>query len=115
MTILSVGLLGVAALQLKGLQSAHAAFQRTLATIIAKDAVERLWVDLADGNAVDVGRVEADWLAHWRAANVTLPALDGQIDRSGSRYRISVSWSERRLETAANTRFDYVTELPPDR
>lgn len=115
MTILSIGLLGVAALQLKGLQSAHAAFQRTIATIIAKDAVERLWVDLADGNAVDVERVQADWLAHWRAADVTLPALDGEIGRSGSLFRVSVSWSEHRLENTASTSFDYVTELPPDR
>lgn len=113
-TLLSVGLLGVVALQLKGLQSAHAAFQRTLATIIARDAVERLWVGLAD-DGIDVGLVQADWLAHWRTADVTLPAFDGAIDRTGPAYRISVSWSERRLEDAPKTHFDYVTELPSDK
>lgn len=115
MTILSVGLLGVAGLQLKGLQSTHSAFQRTMATIIAKDAVERLWVDLADGNAVDVARVKADWLSHWRTAEVTLPTLEGEITRSGSRYSISVRWAEQRLDNTQETRFDYATELPPNK
>lgn len=113
--VLSVGLLGIAALQLKGLQSAHAAFQRTVATIIAHDAVERLWVARAGGTAIDAGTVQSGWLAHWRASDITLPALDGTITRVGSRYHVAVTWTDGRLDDATTRRLEYVTELLPDK
>jgi type IV pilus assembly protein PilV len=113
--VLSVGLLGIAALQLKGLQSAHAAYQRTVATIIARDAVERLWVARAAGAAIDAGAVQSGWLAHWRTSDITLPALDGAITRVGSSYRIAVTWADRRLDDATTLRFEYVAELLPDK
>jgi type IV pilus assembly protein PilV len=113
--VLSVGLLGIAALQLKGLQSAHAAYQRTVATIIAHDAVERLWVARAAGAAIDAGAVQSGWLAHWRTSDITLPALDGTITRVGSSYRVAVTWADRRLDGATTLRYEYVSDLLPDK
>ncbi|MBF7055111.1 prepilin-type N-terminal cleavage/methylation domain-containing protein, partial [Halomonas sp. KAO] len=40
LVVLSIGLLGVAAMQMKALQGAHIGYQRALASIIAIDAQE---------------------------------------------------------------------------
>lgn len=113
--VLAIGLLGVIALQLRGVQSTQVAYQRTVATLIARDAVERLWVDLAADAAVDATSVQAAWLDHWQRSGVTLPGLVGTIDRDGSTYRISVGWNEHRVEGPPMGRLDYVTELLPDK
>lgn len=47
LVVLSIGLIGVAAMQLKALQSATAAYQRSVVTLAAVDAQERLWAELA--------------------------------------------------------------------
>lgn len=48
LVVLSIGLLGIALLQMRALQSTHAAYQATLASIMATDAEERLWLDRAE-------------------------------------------------------------------
>ncbi|WP_075879576.1 type IV pilus modification protein PilV [Vreelandella massiliensis] len=53
LVILSMGLMGVAAMQLKALQSATAGYQRSVATLAAVDAQERLWAELAQLNPAD--------------------------------------------------------------
>jgi prepilin-type N-terminal cleavage/methylation domain-containing protein len=47
LVVLSIGLIGVAAMQLKALQSANAGYQRSVASVAAVDAQERLWAQLA--------------------------------------------------------------------
>jgi type IV pilus assembly protein PilV len=47
LVVLSIGLLGVAAMQVKALQSATVGYQRSVATLAAVDAQERLWAALA--------------------------------------------------------------------
>ncbi|WP_346796574.1 prepilin-type N-terminal cleavage/methylation domain-containing protein [Halomonas sp. Bachu 37] len=49
LVILSFGLIGVAAMQLKALQSATAGYQHSVATLAAVDAQERLWAQLGLG------------------------------------------------------------------
>lgn len=51
--VLSVGLLGVAALQIKGVQTAVGAYERSQATLIANDLVERI---RANRGAVGAGQ-----------------------------------------------------------
>lgn len=51
--VLSFGLLGLAGLQLKTLQSSHSSYQRGLANIIAADAVERLWANMGGCGTID--------------------------------------------------------------
>ena len=69
--VLSIGLIGVAAMQLKALQSANAGYQRSVASVSAVDAQERLWATLA---ALETGQtcedintsaVQAEWRKHW--------------------------------------------------
>src|SRR5690554_8195605 len=56
--VLSIGMLGVAAMQLKALQGAHAAYQRSIASLAAQDAQERLWASMINLQCPD-----------WAAAN----------------------------------------------
>lgn len=66
--VLSLGLVGVAAMQLKALQSASLGYQRSVASVAAADAQERLWATLEPGqgcDAIDVGAVQTDWRDQW--------------------------------------------------
>src|SRR5690554_5937575 len=70
--VLSLGMLGVAAMQLKAMQSAHVAYQRSVASLAAQDAVERLWVSLslANGTCPGAGAIDGipgldDWAGVW--------------------------------------------------
>jgi type IV pilus assembly protein PilV len=93
--VMSIGLLGVAALQLASLQANHGAFQRTQATFLAQDIVDRMRAnrdaaiagqyDIAFGTAPPTSpttTAETD-IAAWRARLVaTLPA--GAAGTTGS-------------------------------
>lgn len=45
--VLSIGLLGLAMLQMQALRSSLFSYQTSVANMIAKDAKERLWIELA--------------------------------------------------------------------
>jgi type IV pilus assembly protein PilV len=119
LVVLSVGALGCVALQLNALQATHSAYQRSLASLIAADAGERLWASLAAGQ-IDVG-----WLPEWvqhrdcggSNSHVCLPELEVRIDGAAERRVISVSWAESRFQDveAGRARLDYVVELLPER
>lgn len=77
LVVLSIGLIGVAAMQLKALQSATAGYQRSVATLAAVDAQERLWAELAqltngnDCTVIQGSDIEEDWRSHWFAGSQT--------------------------------------------
>lgn len=118
--VLSIGLLGVAAMQLKSLQGAHAAYQRSIASLAAQDAQERLWARMAQ-----VGDLECpswsdagdDWHGNW---SLYLPGLDQDaVDPSGSatsgsdcEFVISVSWAEDRFVNEDPPELIYFIRLP---
>lgn len=109
LVVLSIGLLGIALLQMRALQSTHAAYQATLASIMATDAEERLWLDRAEG-VVDpeAGRL-ANWSADWSGV---LPATASTITAEAVNvYQISVSWSDSRF-TAGQDQIIYRATLP---
>ena len=98
--VLGIGLLAVGGLQLKSLQGAQAGYQRTLASLAAQDAVERLWaVQLkagAGGSECPKGsEIVADWYDNWQSH---LPGLAGNPVPSESSsdnncdYTIEVKW-----------------------
>src|SRR5690554_7889026 len=85
--VLSIGLLGVAAMQLKALQGAHAAYQRSIASLAAQDAQERLWASLAESGTLVcpsesiVNGVGEEWETMWSAF---LPDIDSDpVDELG--------------------------------
>lgn len=98
--ILSVGLLGVAAMQLKAMQSSHVAYQRSVATLAAQDAVDRLWraTALAGGTCSDIDDSNpSDYYDNWSAE---FPGLVNPVtpDTSGScKFVIDISWDDERF------------------
>jgi type IV pilus assembly protein PilV len=85
--VLSVGLLGIAGLQLTSLKSTHASAMRSQATYLAYDIIDRMRAnntvavaggyDIAETADPLAGSVAGSDLATWRAAIArTLPAAD---------------------------------------
>lgn len=120
--VLSFGLLGAAAVQLKALQSSHAGYQRSLASLAAQDAQERLWAELVledDGSyscpdEAVVNGAGSNWASAW---SVHLPDADTTppvgSPTSVCVYDITVTWSDTRLEEGGSAfTFDYVARLP---
>ncbi|PAU74335.1 type IV pilus modification protein PilV [Halomonas salipaludis] len=117
--VLSIGMLGVAVMQLKALQGAHAAYQRSLASLAAQDAQERLWAVMANApdelvcpsweEAQNIGG--SSWHAQWVAF---LPELNSSpvSDSGGCQFDISVGWSDRRFENEDAPVFEYTIRLP---
>lgn len=114
--LLSFGALGTALLQVQALKATHAAYQRTLASLFAADATERLWQGLADGASAD------DWLTDWQhyrdcaeaTGHVCLPGLQVELEPQGDGWTITVSWNESRLdEPDARAVFEYVVDVLP--
>ncbi len=65
--VLSIGLIGVAAMQVKALQSATAGYQRSVVTLAAVDAQERLWAQLAQEVSCNemIDKIVSDWQEDW--------------------------------------------------
>ncbi|MBZ9566588.1 type IV pilus modification protein PilV [Modicisalibacter tunisiensis] len=119
--ILAIGLLGVAGMQLKALQSTHMGYQRTIATLAAQDLQERLWRGLADDSACPdpsstdwKAQMKDKWAPEW---GQWLPGIgENPVSLGGGNcvYDISVSWDEGRATPDESNRqaFDYTVRLP---
>ncbi|MBF7054290.1 type IV pilus modification protein PilV [Halomonas sp. KAO] len=120
--VLSIGMLGVAAMQLKSLQGAHAAYQRSIASLAAQDAQERLWAAMANAGdmkcpswsvAKDLGG--KSWHDSWKGY---LPELvkaavsPAGTPNAGCEFYISVEWSDKRFGSEGDPMFDYTVRLP---
>jgi type IV pilus assembly protein PilV len=122
--VLSIGLIGVAAMQLKALQSATAGYQRSVASVAAVDAQERLWAELAqldpsqDCADVDTDTVEAEWQALWSIDASSNPLRNAQWGEGASRidepndceFTITIVLSDGPGDI--NTDFSYTFRLP---
>ena len=104
--VLSIGLLGVAALQVNALQNNQMAHVRSQASVLAYDLADRMRanraVALAGGYNVAFGTTptgsnlnELD-VQNWKAALAnTLPTGDGQLTLLGNVAIIQVRWATR--------------------
>lgn len=128
--VLSIGMLGVAAMQLKALQGAHAAYQRSIASLAAQDAQERLWAQLSVddgacpswGDAKDIGgdgvaSWEDSWAGYLRGFDNDAAGVGGSVSPSGEPsddcdFNIKVSWSESRFADEVEPDFSYTVRLP---
>lgn len=98
LVILSFGLIGVAAMQLKALQSATAGYQRSVATLAAVDAQERIWAALATNNCDYIEKnlkdieqfqgtgEEPGWNDYWFGVDSKMPTrqFEGDINPIGA-------------------------------
>jgi type IV pilus assembly protein PilV len=122
--ILSIGMLGLASLQVNSLRFNHSAYLRSQATILAYDITERMRANrqvALDGEynlalgatpAAETTVVAID-LLEWRAQLAAqLPGGDGAIDVDGANdtVTITVAWDDTRGAGAA-TLFTFRTQL----
>jgi type IV pilus assembly protein PilV len=109
--VLSIGLLGIAGLQLNGMRNNHIAYVRTQATVLANGMLDRIRAnrdafasgdyDLAksDAPAAPSGgaTIEETDLYEWtQSLSTLLPSGDGAIVRNGDRAAIQVFWDGNR-------------------
>lgn len=129
--VLAIGLLGLAGLMASSVRNNHSAYQRTQATWLAYDIVDRMRVnrDLALANGYDTtigspatctanptlsGSMAAQDLAGWKnLLACALPAGDGSVAIASDRMvSVTVSWNDSRgtLGNSAQT-FQIQTRL----
>lgn len=105
LVVLSVGLLGIAALQMTSLRNNRGAHLRSQAQVLAYDIADRMRANrniaLANGYVVAIAATPAGAtlnaldLQAWKATlAVMLPAGDGAIVRDGEMFRITIQWTD---------------------
>lgn len=98
--ILSVGLLGVAAMQASSLQSGQAAYQRSQANTIAAELADQL----RSNRSVVLGGNELPNLGDWEdlaAALLPQGAVNITVDGGGA-ATVTVSWVDQRARDASD-------------
>jgi type IV pilus assembly protein PilV len=122
--VLSIGLLGVAALQLTSLRSNHSSSLRSQATLLAYDMVDRMRanrtaaltgaydVALADDPDEESEALNIEDLVRWTAnLRSTLPSGDGSIVRAVTggvtTFTVTIQWDDSR---GANPPMQFVME-----
>ena len=113
--VLSIGLLGVAAMQLKALQSAHMGYQRSVASLIAIDAQERAWAVLSQSGVCPDASAINGWIDDW--VDVLEITNGDALTRGGlandCEYDVKLEWGEDRLAVdEAFQAFEYRFRLP---
>lgn len=122
--LVSVGLLGIAGLQLTSVQNTNSAAQRFEATLLAEDILERMRAnrsqamvgryDIAVGAGVNSVGIAQDDLTEWRASLAQLPGGDGGVGFDGNEVTITVQWtdaSDDNPEDVTAMQFQLQTEL----
>ncbi|WFM72925.1 type IV pilus modification protein PilV [Halomonas sp. CKK8] len=124
--VLSIGMLGIASLQLRALQGTHSSLQRTVASLAAQDLQERLWSSYS-GDPSCPKALDSDQLNQWHATwGEHLPMLgadplDADDDADACRFMVTIEWQDRRFtdgepieddESERVHRFDYRFSLP---
>jgi len=131
--VLSIGLLGLAALQTVSLKANHGAYQRTQATFLAYDIIDRIRTNrnqaIAGAYDIDMNASPPaaspsnlsdtdlnDWLTNY--VSVLLPAGDGSVDctTTASVCTVVIEWDESRVGGTATSgatigQFSFTTQI----
>lgn len=112
--LVSVGLLGLAGLQLTTVQNTNSAAERFDASTLARDILERMRAnrqqalngqyDLAMGDAPAVAGLAGDDLDTWMAALAALPNGDGSVEVVDGVVTIEVEWTDASDDNAGGSR-----------
>lgn len=90
--VLAIGLVGIASLNINGLRNAHSSYYTTIASSVALDFEERLWIAMTDvpegclDEVDDVLPIIADLQAAWGvggAGTITIPGLEVGLEEFG--------------------------------
>lgn len=126
--IFSVGLLGLAALQLNSMKANQTATVRSHATFLAYEMGDRMraargdaqagYYTLAVGAALPCNPAEETCLpfqrdlAEWRANLARqLPNGDGGVVQNGDQFTVIVQWNEERVGGDVAQRFSFMTRI----
>ena len=114
MLVMAIGLLGLAALQLKSVQFSQASLQQSLAAMQATDMAERLWSNLC---VLPDAAATAELIEQWQAEHaLAMPQWKGQVTRHDAKnYTIQVSWQDPKApanKAAARETLAHRVELP---
>jgi type IV pilus assembly protein PilV len=105
LVVLSVGLLGIAALQMTSLRNNRGAHLRSQAQVLAYDIADRMRanrdVALANGYVIPMAGAPAGTglaltdLQDWKAAlGRILPGGDGSVTRVGNMFVVRIQWTD---------------------
>ncbi|MCP4048222.1 MAG: hypothetical protein GY732_19780 [Gammaproteobacteria bacterium] len=138
LALLSLGLAGLASMHLGSLQYVHSAHYRSLASTIALDFEERLWLELADnelatcpGTGLGEGSTTATLIADWtrtavgdedwawsttdlvRIPNLTVEIGTAVTTTSCTEIPVTLTWNENRFEELESTseQFSYTVRI----
>ena len=121
--VLSVGLLGLAALQVSGLRVGQSSFYRAQAAQLATDMADRLRANLGAARTCELALADATPtsptttcqrdLAEWRSRLRALPGGTGgvDIDLAQNTVTIIVQWDDSRGGGTTSSSFSLVTRL----
>jgi type IV pilus assembly protein PilV len=124
--VLAIGLLGLAGLQLGGLRYNYSAYQRSQATIMANDIIDRMRANPTVAGTgsynISIGTTPAIKSCIGTASNCTatdmaaadlyewkqslaavLPAGDGSVANNAGTFTVTIQWDDTRGEEAAKT------------
>lgn len=119
LVILSLGVLSVAAMQLKSMQSARSGYQRSLAAVAAVDAQERVWATIAHAQRcqdVPLASIESAWRDAWffaSGAPLSHGAAPDQctITRSGCQFDVTVQLDTTDDDSGARMEYRFLLPL----
>lgn len=134
--VLSIGLLGVASLQMYGLRYNQSAYLRSQAAILAYDIVDRM---RANSNGVSAGYYDSintaslpsdpncittgctnqqlashdirEWGGYFSSSVPMLPSASGTVAKSGSTYVVTITWTELEKSGTVNQSLNYRFQL----
>ncbi len=121
--VLSIGLLGLASLQVSGLRVGQSSFYRAQAAQLATDMADRLRANfgeartcelaLADATPVSPANTCERDLAEWRGKLRALPGGNGavEVDLASNLVTVTVRWDDSRGSGATDQTFALVTRL----
>jgi type IV pilus assembly protein PilV len=105
LVVLSVGLLGIAALQMTSLRNNRGAHMRSQAQVLAYDIADRMranrnvaednnYVIVLGGVPAVTGIAQTDLLEWTESLRTLLPSGRGAIARDGNLFRITIQWTD---------------------
>jgi type IV pilus assembly protein PilV len=93
--VLAIGLLGLAALQARGLKYNHDAYARTQATYLAYEIIDLLRANEANAENYKSFGPPAGVDEWYDAVAAVLPAGSARIELDGPQFDITIGWVER--------------------
>lgn len=119
LVVLSLGVISVAALQFKAIQSANSGYQQSLVSVAALDAQERIWAAVQQAERcqdIPLGSIESEWRDTWfsGAKSPLIPsgnAAKSVMTRSGCQFSVSVHIDTPHEESGISIEYPFLLPL----